>query len=131
MAYCTAQDIRLLTGIIPEDIDDTTMESIISISDRKCDARMGSAGLTVPLSSDPTPSLVRDASANYAVSILIERKLIDLTRPNSYSAEGYSFAIDPVSEIARHNAAAADYLNKYITSESGTGRTIIIAVEGD
>lgn len=129
MAYSTAGDIRVITNFNLEEIPTTTMAEIIATADRRCDARIAEAGISLPI-AEPYPDTLRDASANFAAAILLNRKRIDLSRPNSLSLEGLSFGTSPEAEIQRHETIARQSLERYIATAGGAG-TQIYVLEGD
>lgn len=126
--YCTTDDVVLITGTA------TTADVIaaqIAVADRDIDARIRAAGLVPP--AEDTPDLLRDASANLTAALLINRGRIELSRPNSSSLGEISFSTSPDTEIARHEALAAQYLAAWISAEreaQGKPSVIIAVVEG-
>lgn len=133
MTYCTAADVRLLTGITPEDTPDSVIDSLIETASRRCNARILEAGLTEP--AEPYAGTLRDAASHFAAALLIDRKRIDTSRPASITLENLAFTTTPDTEIQWHECLAKEALEQYITAtrkEAGedTG-TIIMMVEGE
>lgn len=133
MTYCTADDVRLLTGITPEDTPDSIITSLIETASRRCNARILEADLTLPAA--PYADTLKDAAAHLTAALLIDRKRIELSRPAGLSLEGLSFTTSPDTEIQRHEALAKTSLEKYIAETrkaagEATG-TIIMMVEGE
>lgn len=133
MTYCTPDDVRLLTGIAPEDTPDSILTNLIETAERRCNARIETADLPQP--EEPYADTLRDAAAHIAAALLIDRKRIELSRPAGLSVDGLSFSTSPDTEIQRHESLAKTALNNYITeARKQTGEqtgTIILMVEGD
>lgn len=134
MAYCSPADLKTLTNYSSEEYPAEIIAAIIEVADRRCDARIREAGLTAPVPA-PVPDTLRDASANYAAAIYLDRKRTDLSRPNSLSLEGLSFGTSPDTEIKRHEDLAKKSLERYIAEEEeqggGVAGTYCEIVEGD
>lgn len=133
MTYCTPDDVRLLTGITPEDTPDSIITSLIETASRRCNTRIDSANLPRP--EEPYADLLRDAAAHITAALLIDRKRIELSRPAGLSVDGLSFSTSPDTEIQRHEILAKAALENYISEalkQAGepTG-TIIMMVEGE
>ena len=131
MTYCTPDDVRLLTGITPEDTPDSTINDLIETAVRRCNARIETSGLPQP--KEPYADTLRDAAAHFTAALLVDRKRIDLSRPAGLSVEGLSFSATPDTEIQRHEVLAKEALRDYMTAvqrETSTN-TLIRIVEGD
>lgn len=133
MTYCTADDVRLLTGITPEDTPDSIINSLIETASRRCNARILEADLTQPTA--PYADTLRDAAAHFAAALLIDRKRTDMSRPANITLENLAYNTTPDTEIQWHECLAKEALEQYITAtrkEAGedTG-TIIMMVEGE
>lgn len=131
MTYCTPDDVRLLTGITPEDTPDSIINDLIETAVHRCNARIETTGLSQP--KEPYADTLRDAAAHFTAALLIDRKRIDLSRPAGLSVEGLSFSTSPDTEIQRHEELAKEALRDYMTAvqrETGTN-TLIRIVEGD
>lgn len=126
--YCTTDDVILITGTTTAaDI----IAAMIGVADREIDTRIGAAGLVPP--TDTTPDLLRDASANLTAALIINRGRIELSRPVSLGGD-ISFSTSPDTEIARHEALAAQYLAAWISAEreaQGIPAVLFTVVEGE
>ena len=132
MTYCAPNDVRLLTGITPEDTPDSTINDLIEAAERRCNARIETADL--PLPEEPYADTLRDAVAHFAAALLIDRKRIELSRPAGLSVDGLSFSTSPDTEIQRHEELAKSSLRDYIAhvrKETGDSETNILIVDGD
>ena len=129
MAYCTANDVRLLTNIPCGDISDTVLTELISCADTYCDTKIHDAGIPIPVLS--VPDTLRLASTTLAAALCVSRKRIDLSRPATLNLGDISFGTTPDTEIAYFEAAGRRYLSAFISEATGCGATIIRNVEGD
>lgn len=132
MTYCTPDDVRLLTGITPEDTPDSIINDLIETAVHRCNARIETTGLPQP--KEPYADTLRDAAAHFTAALLIDRKRIDLSRPAGLSVEGLSFSTSPDTEIQRHEELAKSSIRDYIAhvrKETGESETHIFIVDGD
>lgn len=126
--YCTPDDVILLTAT---ETDTETLTALIGIADSKINNRISAAGLTPP--SGDIPSLLRDASANWTVALLLNRMRIELSRPNNLNLGDISFGVGTDAEILRHETQADQYLSSWISAEmeaQGKSNTHFVVVEG-
>jgi len=130
MAYCTDADVRVITNISTADIDAAAMSDLIATADRRCNSRITAAGIDLPIPT-PYPDSLRDASAYYTAAACLNRKRIDLSRPNNLSLEGLSFGVSPEAEIAYLEIRADAFLSKFISDSKGGSSSLIVVVEGD
>ncbi len=129
MAYCTANDVRLLTNIQSDDISDAVLTELISCADTYCDTQIRDAGILLPILT--VSDTLRLASANLASALCISRKRTDLSRPATLNLGDISFGTTPDTEIAYFEAAGRRYLSAFISEATGCGGTIVRNVEGD
>lgn len=130
MAYCTTSDVRLLTNILSGDISDTVLTDLIACADTYCDTQLHDAGIVIPLPS-PIPSTLKLASANLAAALCLNRKRVDLSRPQNLNLTDLSFGTSPDSEILYFETAGRRYLSAFISECTGSSGTRIEVVEGE
>ncbi|HJJ47615.1 MAG TPA: hypothetical protein O0X39_01290 [Methanocorpusculum sp.] len=133
MAYCTTDDVRLLTNISTSDIDNTTLASLIEVAQRRCDARIKQAGLTAPVqTAEPT---LQDAAAYFTAALILARKNTDLSRPNSHTVQDAAFTTNTAEDIAYHeriaNTALKLYIEGQLAQQDIQAATLFYNVEGD
>ena len=87
MTYCTASDVRLLTGVTEAVLSDSEIESLIAFSDQQIDDDLGSF-------SEPAPTRIKHLSA-----LLTAIKVY--TRPDlrgGFSVGGFSVTNQEIEE---------------------------------
>lgn len=130
-AYCTADDVRLLTGITSADTSDTVITSLIAVAQTRVEHRLDDAGVSLPI--ETIPDALRIGTAHLTAALLIRRKAVDLSRPNSLGLEGLSVGVNTAEDEQYYAAAGLRYVEVAIAEILGDsrGRAIIDVVVGE
>ena len=129
MAYCTAADVTLVTGVKIEGAYETAIPDFIAQADTDCNIQLKRSGVPLPILA--VSDTLRGASAYLTAALLINRKRLDLSRPNSLNLGGeISIGTAPEAEIAWLRNEGQKYLSAYIADTLGSSGTIIFNVEG-
>lgn len=130
MAYCTAADVTLVSGVKITGDYVAIVPGCIAQADNDINIQLKRSGVILPI-IDVTDTL-RDASAYLAAAIVINRKRLDLSRPNSINLGGeISIGTAPEVEIAWLRNEGQRLLSAYIADVLESSGTIIFNVEGD
>lgn len=130
MAYCTAADVTLVSGVKITGDYVAIVPGCIAQADNDINIQLKRSGVILPI-IDVTDTL-RDASAYLAAAIVINRKRLDLSRPNSINLGGeISIGTAPEIEIAWLRNEGQRLLSAYIADVLESSGTIIFNVEGD
>lgn len=121
MAYCTVEELTVLTG---SDLDPTTvLTPIIEAADRRIDATLARAGLT----GTRNDADLKEASLHFSIALIVDRGRLTSERPDRLElGSDLRLGNATQSEIDYHERVAADAVTRYVVRASSSGRRVLV-----